>query len=242
MLNLKKWMAKVSEKLSGLRGLTVVADDYYAGNTSGQTHSYTLENGSCYLLFCGKINAAGSGVYFVTANAANTMVGALLNSSLVTVTPNGLTLSVKFDANYTRISLIKVGGVISYIIHLTELLKSFVGRRWARYVKPQESADGNRGYTWCRVHAGQFVFPRKRYNGNTASVFKNVHNRPHIPFDQLVSLQNNSNKYCCKCDDIYGSTLAYRWRNIHERGDSGFGYTCVSETVTPAPERGWLCA
>lgn len=133
-------MTKVSERIFSLRGLRVVADDYFGANTTGQTHTYTLETTAVYLLICGKINATGSGLYLITANISNTMIGAIINSSVVTATASGLSLSVKVDVNYMRVTLIKVGGVISYLIHLTELLKSFCGRRWA-YAESQEVAD-----------------------------------------------------------------------------------------------------
>lgn len=110
MFNLKKWITKVNNKLYSLRGLRVVADDYFAVGTTGQTHNYTLSDSCVYLLICGKINASGSGFYLITANTSTTMVGAIINSSVVTATASGLSLSVKVDANYMRVILIKVGG------------------------------------------------------------------------------------------------------------------------------------
>lgn len=100
----------IIKKAPILRNFEVIADNYFAENTSGQTHNYTLASSAIYLLFCGKINATGSGLYFITANTINTMIGAIINSSIVTVTANALNLSVKIDANYMRVVLIKIGG------------------------------------------------------------------------------------------------------------------------------------
>lgn len=103
-------MTKVSERIFSLRGLRVVADDYFAANTTGQTHTYSLSSTCTYMLFLGKINAVGSGVYFIASNASVSTVGAIINSSLATVSVDGNTLSVKIDANYMRLTLVKVGG------------------------------------------------------------------------------------------------------------------------------------
>ena len=102
--------SKIKPQTNILRNLSVVVDDYYAGGTSGQTHLYTLQEGAIYILFIGKINGAGTGFYLITANTNQTMVGALQASSVSTVTASALTLSVKIDANYTRVVLLKMGG------------------------------------------------------------------------------------------------------------------------------------
>lgn len=93
-----------------LRNFEVVVDDYFQSGTSGQTHDYTLKSGAIYMLFCGKINGAGSGVYFVSAFDALTSVSKIVDSSAITVTANGLTLSVTIDVVYVRVCLIKISG------------------------------------------------------------------------------------------------------------------------------------
>lgn len=130
MLKLKKWLTKVNDKLYSLRGLRVVADDYFAANTTGQTHTYSLSSTCTYMLFLGKINAVGAGVYFIASNSGVSTVDAIISSALATVTVSGNTLSVKIDANYMRLTLVKVGGNI-WLTPFNRIARLISERRWA---------------------------------------------------------------------------------------------------------------
>lgn len=146
MLNLKKWMAKVSNTMSTFRGFTnnpvhITLDSnnaFVAPNDGWVVAQAATDSPPSTLNPVIRVGAMAGGTNPTYAEATGIMSG---NSAFFVSLPVKKGVKYYIGAYRSTISFVrffKEGGVISYLIHLTESLKSFVGKRWARYAEPQE--------------------------------------------------------------------------------------------------------
>jgi len=116
MVNLKRWMAKVSEKLK------ITTADYTATTGTEQYCGVYYAN-----IALTKSNPSMFYVYDVMSNRP---------AYAQRVSSHMIRLYSPVSGTVATVRCIYIpdvcgGGVISYLLHLTESLKSFAGRRWA---------------------------------------------------------------------------------------------------------------
>lgn len=121
MLNIKKALTELSDVVTGLKttvashttrlqNFKVVVSKYFGNDTEGQTHTYTLETGCCYLMCVARTNsAAGCGLYVIQAHTTTSQILAVSATSNVEPTISGVTLRVKINSNYGQIHILKLG-------------------------------------------------------------------------------------------------------------------------------------
>lgn len=142
MLNIKKALTELSEKIAGLRNNGPIIKDY--------TKTYNIDAMTSILIDIPI--TVPDGYKFGLAVLTSTSQSGVLARDVLFQESGGTHIrlyvdNVKTIARTNCLAMVRVmylpitwGGVISYLLHLTESLKSFIGRRWA-YAEPQEIAD-----------------------------------------------------------------------------------------------------
>lgn len=136
------------------------------------------------------------------------------------------------------------GGVISYLLHLTESLKSFIGRRWA-YAEPRETAD-EAVRTGELSYSGGYgslrdIDKREWYSvgDHPETAIRNAHR-----YSWILHRWNNweqRNKYLCH-ENSHERGSACCQEQLVKRGIHQTASVLSCSGLAPAPERGWWCA
>lgn len=228
MLNIKKALTKMGERLN----ITTV--DYTV--TTGTTLYFGVYYANITLT---KPNPSMFYVYNVESNRP-TYVQRIDNN---TIRVNSITAEAVVTVRCIYIH--GVGGVISYLIHLTESLKSFGGRRWARYAEPQEAAYKDARRAECSKNAcagnhnvlkrydiSHFLFPLGRHNAVCNSVKRRCGNdASYIVDDHRHTEQYQAaGRSLCATDNFWrsGSNV----ENSHDRECIAFGKYKHSNVAT----------
>lgn len=246
MLNIKKALTELSNKLN------ITTTDYTV--TTGTQQYFGVYYANITLT---KPNPSMFYVYNVESNRP-TYVQRIDNNTLRV---NSITAEAVVTVRCIYIPALQ-GGVISYIIHLTGLLKSFCGgRRWA-YAEPQEVADeavrtGNdkasahHSNGKARIHRVPkawrhcvMLVIRRLDESRLASISIDRDDSGGIPATKLCVCWNAKRIRTQNHDCVCG-----RWTNNSlQPWSRGNVFTqrlilrSLVNGITPAPERGWWCA
>lgn len=258
MFNIKKWMATVANVptlTTTINGGTLESAKLVAGMSGlyiaqiRVTITSEVQAGANLFTANVKLDGVNTNGFGVSFNGRNPVI-ALLNGGTLTVRNASSNIFTSGTTHTIAVVLGKAlpaqeGGVISYFIHLTESLKSFVGRRWASYAEPHETADeavrtGELSYSGCYGNIGD-IDKRKCYSvgDRPETAIRNAHRYSWI-LHRWNSWEQQNKRLCHENARERGSACCQEQcvkRGIHQ---TALVLSCSG--LAPAPERGWWCA